>query len=66
PQVEYAPAVHQQSEFSQPDTRLVVPVFQKHDDPIDAINHMMSILTAIVTSWYPPINNQLRTSSNPH
>nr|GEZ97911.1 hypothetical protein [Tanacetum cinerariifolium] len=26
-QVEYAPAIHQQSEFSQPDTRLVVPVF---------------------------------------
>nr|GEX06205.1 hypothetical protein [Tanacetum cinerariifolium] len=29
PQVEYAPSVHQQSDFSQPDTRLVVPVFQK-------------------------------------
>nr|GEV10180.1 hypothetical protein [Tanacetum cinerariifolium] len=29
PQVEYAPTVHQQSEFSQPDTGLVVPVFQK-------------------------------------
>nr|GEY16930.1 hypothetical protein [Tanacetum cinerariifolium] len=26
PQVEYAPAVHQQSDFSQPKTRLVVPV----------------------------------------
>nr|GEY72236.1 integrase, catalytic region, zinc finger, CCHC-type, peptidase aspartic, catalytic [Tanacetum cinerariifolium] len=26
PQMEYAPAVHQQSEFSQPDTGLVVPV----------------------------------------
>nr|GEZ35908.1 hypothetical protein [Tanacetum cinerariifolium] len=26
PQVEYAPAVHQQSDFSQPDTGLVVPV----------------------------------------
>ncbi|GJR89621.1 hypothetical protein Tco_0457640 [Tanacetum coccineum] len=25
--------------------RLVVPVFQKGDDPIDAINHMMSFLT---------------------
>nr|GEX63850.1 hypothetical protein [Tanacetum cinerariifolium] len=49
-QVEYAPRVHQQSEFSQPDTGLVVPVFQKGDDPIDAINHMMSFLTAVVTS----------------
>nr|GEU90443.1 hypothetical protein [Tanacetum cinerariifolium] len=45
PQVEYAPSVHQQSDFSQPDTGLVVPVFQKSDDPIDAINHMMSFLT---------------------
>nr|GEU98508.1 hypothetical protein [Tanacetum cinerariifolium] len=35
------------------------------DDPIDAINHMMSFLTSIVTSRYPTINNQLRTSSNP-
>nr|GEU85250.1 hypothetical protein [Tanacetum cinerariifolium] len=35
------------------------------DDPIDAINHMMSFLTAVVTSWYPSTNNQLRTSSNP-
>nr|GEU89012.1 hypothetical protein [Tanacetum cinerariifolium] len=65
PHVEYAPVVHQQSEFSQPNTRLVVPVFQKGDDPIDAINYMMSFLTAVVTSWYPPTNNQLRTSSNP-
>nr|GEU47486.1 hypothetical protein [Tanacetum cinerariifolium] len=29
PQVEYAPAVHQQFDFSQPETGLVVPVFQK-------------------------------------
>nr|GFB46380.1 hypothetical protein [Tanacetum cinerariifolium] len=34
------------------------------DDPIDAINHMMSFLTSVVTSRYPAINNQLRTSSN--
>nr|GEX20385.1 hypothetical protein [Tanacetum cinerariifolium] len=40
-------------------------LFQKGDDPIDAINHMMLFLTAIVTSWYPPTNNQLRNSSNP-
>nr|GFD30301.1 hypothetical protein [Tanacetum cinerariifolium] len=32
---------------------------------IDAINHMMSFLTSVVASRYPPINNQLRTSSNP-
>nr|GFC42900.1 hypothetical protein [Tanacetum cinerariifolium] len=35
------------------------------DDPIDAINHMMSFLTSVVTSRYPTINNQLQTSSNP-
>ncbi|GKB64667.1 hypothetical protein Tco_0920853 [Tanacetum coccineum] len=58
-------ANEQQPEFSQPDSDLVVPVFQKGDDPIDAINHMMSFLTAVVTSRYPTTNNQLRTSSNP-
>nr|GEW59516.1 copia protein [Tanacetum cinerariifolium] len=42
-----------------------VKLFQKGDDPIDAINHMMSFLTAVVTSRYPPTNNQLRNSSNP-
>ncbi|GJU10716.1 hypothetical protein Tco_1133112 [Tanacetum coccineum] len=35
------------------------------DNPIDAINHMMSFLTAVVTSRYPTTNNQLRNSSNP-
>nr|GEX23016.1 hypothetical protein [Tanacetum cinerariifolium] len=65
PQMEYALVVHPQSEFSQPDTGLVVPVFQKGDDPIDAINHMMSFLTAVVTSRYPATNKQLKTSSNP-
>nr|GFA85190.1 hypothetical protein [Tanacetum cinerariifolium] len=42
-----------------------VPVFQKGDDPIDSINHMMSFLTAVLTSRYPLTNNQLRNSSNP-
>nr|GEY05153.1 hypothetical protein [Tanacetum cinerariifolium] len=44
---------------------IVVPVFQKGDDLIDAIIHMMSFLTAVVTSRYPPTNSQLRNSSNP-
>ncbi|GJU48393.1 integrase, catalytic region, zinc finger, CCHC-type containing protein [Tanacetum coccineum] len=50
--MEYAPTTYQQQqpEFSQSDSSLVVPVFQKGDDPIDAINHMMSFLTAVVTS----------------
>nr|GEX36761.1 retrovirus-related Pol polyprotein from transposon TNT 1-94 [Tanacetum cinerariifolium] len=47
PQVEYAPSVNQQHDFSQPNSGLIVPVFQKGDDPIDAINHMMSFLTAV-------------------
>nr|GFB54134.1 hypothetical protein [Tanacetum cinerariifolium] len=65
PQMEYALTVHQQYEFSSPKTRLVVLVFQKGDDPIDAINHMMSFLIAVVTLRYPATNNQLRSSSNP-
>nr|GEY79183.1 hypothetical protein [Tanacetum cinerariifolium] len=40
-------------------------LFQKGNDPIYAINHMISFLTAVVTSRYPPTNNQLRNSSNP-
>nr|GEV43542.1 hypothetical protein [Tanacetum cinerariifolium] len=38
---------------------------KKGDDPIDAINHMMPFLNAVVTSRYLPTNNQLRNSSNP-
>nr|GEX57540.1 hypothetical protein [Tanacetum cinerariifolium] len=65
PHVEYALVVHPQSEFSPPDTGLVVLVFQKGDDLINAINHMMSFLTSVVTSRYPATFNQIRTSSNP-
>ncbi|GJU77100.1 hypothetical protein Tco_1274170 [Tanacetum coccineum] len=37
PQLEiYLPKINQQSEFSQQDSGLIVPVFQKGDDPIDA------------------------------
>nr|GEZ51338.1 hypothetical protein [Tanacetum cinerariifolium] len=65
PQIDYALMVQHSPEYSPPETGLVVPVFQKRDDPIDAINHMMSFLTAVVTSRYPATNNQLRTSSTP-
>nr|GFD03356.1 hypothetical protein [Tanacetum cinerariifolium] len=65
PQIDNAPIAHHPSEFSSPNTGLVVSVFQKGDDPIDAINHMMSFLTSVVTSRYPTTNNQLRISSNP-
>nr|GEX41193.1 hypothetical protein [Tanacetum cinerariifolium] len=47
------------------DSGIIIQVFQKGYDPIEAINHMMSFLTAVVTSRYPPTNNQLRNSSNP-
>nr|GEZ35020.1 hypothetical protein [Tanacetum cinerariifolium] len=44
---------------------LAVPVFKQGDNPIDAINHMMSFLSAVVTSRFLTTNNQLRNSSNP-
>nr|GEV14113.1 hypothetical protein [Tanacetum cinerariifolium]GEV35481.1 hypothetical protein [Tanacetum cinerariifolium] len=50
PQIDYALMVHHSSKYSSPETGLVVPVFQKGNDPIDAINHMMSFLTVVVTS----------------
>nr|GEW59300.1 hypothetical protein [Tanacetum cinerariifolium] len=43
--------------------RVVIEKFQG-DDPIDAINCMMSFLSAVVTSRYPTTNNELRNSSN--
>ncbi|GJV44829.1 retrovirus-related pol polyprotein from transposon TNT 1-94 [Tanacetum coccineum] len=47
PQIEYSPTVNQQSEFSQLDSGLTILVFKHGDDPIDAINHVMSFLSAI-------------------
>nr|GFC98680.1 hypothetical protein [Tanacetum cinerariifolium] len=46
PQIAYAQTDQQSSELSPHEAGLVVPVFQKGDDPIDAINHMMSFLTS--------------------
>nr|GEW87005.1 hypothetical protein [Tanacetum cinerariifolium] len=57
PQVEYALAIHQQSEFSQPDIGLVVPVRR--------YVIILAYHQTVVTSRYPPTNNELRTSSNP-
>ncbi|GJV70017.1 retrovirus-related pol polyprotein from transposon TNT 1-94 [Tanacetum coccineum] len=65
PQIEYSLIVNQQSEFSQLDSGLTIPVFKHGDDPIDAINHVMSFLSPVVTSRYHTTNNQLRNSSNP-
>nr|GFB89891.1 hypothetical protein [Tanacetum cinerariifolium] len=49
PQISYAQMDQQSPEYSPPEAGLVVPVFQKGDDPIDAINHMMSFLTSVCT-----------------
>ncbi|GKC89938.1 hypothetical protein Tco_1150587 [Tanacetum coccineum] len=65
PQIEYSPTVNQQYEFSQLDSGLTIPVVKHGYDPIDAINHVMSFLSAVVTSCYPTTNNQLRNSSTP-
>ncbi|GJR16647.1 hypothetical protein Tco_0799299 [Tanacetum coccineum] len=64
PQLEYPPPVDQQSKFSQQESGLIILVFQKGDDPIDAINHMMSFFYC-ESLPYPTTNNQLRNSSNP-
>ncbi|GJT19856.1 integrase, catalytic region, zinc finger, CCHC-type containing protein [Tanacetum coccineum] len=69
PQIEYnVSTVNQQShiaEFPQINSGLAVSVFNKGDDPIDAINKMMSFLSTVVSSHFPSTNNQLRNSSNP-
>ncbi|GJX65515.1 hypothetical protein Tco_0299858 [Tanacetum coccineum] len=68
-QIEYnVSIVNQQTqlaEFPQIDSSLAVSVFKQGDDPIVAINKMMSFLSAVVSSRFPTTNNQLRNSSNP-
>ncbi|GJR56015.1 hypothetical protein Tco_1406536, partial [Tanacetum coccineum] len=69
PQIEYTVSIVNQqthlAEFPQMDSGLAVMVFKQGDDPIDAINKMMSFLSTVVTSRFPSTNNQLRNSSNP-
>nr|GEU54593.1 copia protein [Tanacetum cinerariifolium] len=57
--------LQQLSEFSQFNSGLTVLVFKQGDDPINAINHMMSFLSAVVTFYFPTTNNQLKNSLNP-
>ncbi|GJT81115.1 integrase, catalytic region, zinc finger, CCHC-type containing protein [Tanacetum coccineum] len=52
PQLEYASTINQQPEFPQLDSNLIVLVFKKGDDPIDAINQMMSFLTDVGRQTY--------------
>nr|GEX16688.1 hypothetical protein [Tanacetum cinerariifolium] len=47
------------------DNNMINQMFKQGDDPIDAINHMMSFLSTVIISRYPTTNNQLRNSSNP-
>ncbi|GKE13563.1 hypothetical protein Tco_1417114 [Tanacetum coccineum] len=69
PQIEYTVStVNQQThlaEIPQIDSGLTVLVFKQGDDPIDAINKMMSFLSTVFTSRFPSTKNQLRNSSNP-
>nr|GEY56771.1 reverse transcriptase domain-containing protein [Tanacetum cinerariifolium] len=58
PQIAYAQMDQQSSDYSPPEARLVVSVFQKGDDPIDAINHMMSFLTSVAGSSRPFTSGQ--------
>nr|GEW05537.1 retrovirus-related Pol polyprotein from transposon TNT 1-94 [Tanacetum cinerariifolium] len=46
------------------DSGLAVPVFKQGDDPVDAINKMMSFLFTVVTSRFQSTDNQLRNSFN--
>ncbi|GJU50128.1 retrovirus-related pol polyprotein from transposon TNT 1-94 [Tanacetum coccineum] len=55
----YSLTVHQEAYSG-----LIVPVFKQGDDPIDAINTMMSFMSTVVTSRFLSTNNQLRNSSN--
>ncbi|GKB96325.1 hypothetical protein Tco_0982462 [Tanacetum coccineum] len=56
---DYSSTVHQEAYSG-----LAVPVFKQGDDPIDAINKMMSFLSNVATSRFPTMNIQLRNSSN--
>ncbi|GKB58752.1 hypothetical protein Tco_0914938 [Tanacetum coccineum] len=47
------------------DSGFAVLVFSPGDDLIACLNKAMAFLTAIASSRFPTINNQLRTSSNP-
>nr|GFB44480.1 hypothetical protein [Tanacetum cinerariifolium] len=69
PQIKYTVCtVNQQThlaKFPQTDSGLAVHVFKQGDDPIDAINKMISFLSTVVSSRFLTTNNLLRNSSNP-
>ncbi|GJQ91283.1 hypothetical protein Tco_0002422 [Tanacetum coccineum] len=53
----------QQPEVTPLDLGLTVPVFKQGDDPIDAINHIMSFLSVVVTSPLSYYQQSIRNSS---
>ncbi|GJZ38750.1 retrovirus-related pol polyprotein from transposon TNT 1-94 [Tanacetum coccineum] len=61
----YAPTVVQQPPTYQPDTGLAIPTFLPSDDPIESLNKAMIFLSSLYHSKFPPMINQLQTSSNP-
>nr|GEZ63967.1 hypothetical protein [Tanacetum cinerariifolium] len=67
-QIQYTVSIVNQqthlAKFLKVNSGLAVPVFKQRDDPIDAINKMMSFLSTVVTSFFLTTNNQLRNSSN--
>ncbi|GJY76142.1 retrovirus-related pol polyprotein from transposon TNT 1-94, partial [Tanacetum coccineum] len=62
--ITYPSTPHPNAYTSTIDSGLAVLVFKKGDDPIDAINKMISFLSTFVSSRFPTTNNQLRNSSN--
>ncbi|GJX61754.1 reverse transcriptase domain-containing protein [Tanacetum coccineum] len=50
---------------TQLDSGFAVPSFLPTDDPIASLNKAMMFLSTTISSRFPLINNQLRTSSNP-
>ncbi|GKE01783.1 hypothetical protein Tco_1389766, partial [Tanacetum coccineum] len=61
----YAPTVVQQPPTFQPDTGFVAQTFLPTYDPIASLDKAMIFLSSAYSSRFSPINNQLRTSSNP-
>ncbi|GJX60057.1 hypothetical protein Tco_0291447 [Tanacetum coccineum] len=61
PKIKYTVSIVNQqthlAEFPQIDSGLVVLMFKQGDDPIDAINKMMSFLSTVITSRFPSTNN---------
>nr|GEW29828.1 hypothetical protein [Tanacetum cinerariifolium] len=52
------------AKFPKIDSGLAVLMLKHGDEPIDAINKMMSFLSTVVSSRFRVTNNQLRNSSN--